>query len=187
MSPRFTSLVVDQLAQPLGERPRLRDDRQVGLGLGPLHHALVVLPLLVLRAGPLLVGEEQLDLGRVRNVLVRSFADDEVREVLEQRVAERVRRVEDRRPRAEVAAEGQHLGRRRLLGLSLLRPEHLEVGVAEPVDGLVLVTDREEARLRATQLFDEVELDPVRVLELVHHQVLEAPVPLFADSGRGAK
>ena len=89
--------VVDQLAQPRGERPRLRDDRQVGLRLGPLHHALVVLPLQVLCAGPLLVGQKQLHLRRARNVLLGSFADDEVREVLEQGVAERVRRVEDRR------------------------------------------------------------------------------------------
>ena len=72
-------LVDDQLAQPLGERPRLRDDRQVGLGLGPLHQRLVVLPLQVLSTGALLVGEEQLDLGRARNVLVGSLADGEVR------------------------------------------------------------------------------------------------------------
>ena len=51
----------------------------------------------------------------------------------------------------------------------------------------MLVADREEPRLGAAKLLDEVELDPVRVLELVHHQVLEAPVPLLADRRRGAK
>ncbi len=64
-----------------------------------------------------------------------------------------------------------------LLGLALLRAEDLEVGVPEAVDRLVLVADGEEARLGPAKLLDQVELDAVRVLELVDHQVLEAPVP----------
>ena len=43
--------------------------------------------------------------------------------------------------------------------------------MAEPVDGLVLVAHREELGVRAAERFDELQLDAVRVLELVDHDV----------------
>ena len=55
--------------------------------------------------------------------------------------------------------------------------EHLEVGVAEAVDRLELVADHEQPGLGAAQRVDQRELDAVRVLELVDHQMGEALPP----------
>ena len=103
----------------------------------------------------------------------------------EHHVAEEVDRCEDLGPRPEVAAERELVhclvGAR---GGSLLA-EHLEVGVAKPVDRLVLVPDDEEPRLGAAEGVDQLELDTVRVLELVHHQMGEAGPPRLGH-GTGA-
>jgi hypothetical protein len=59
------------------------------------------------------------------------------------------------------------------------RPEAVQIGAPERVNRLVLVADREHPRLGAAQRPDQLELDRVRVLELVDQQVVEAlPVAL---------
>jgi hypothetical protein len=56
--------------------------------------------------------------------------------------------------------------------------------VAEAVDRLRLVADREQvARARALERLEHVELEPVRVLELVDHHQLEALGPACAQPG----
>src|SRR4029077_3813427 len=101
---------------------------------------------------------------------------------------------------AEVRAEklvdgGQHLGarpvvereRERLLdGLAALA-EDLYVGVAEPVDRLKLVADEEQFGLRRPEQVDDLRLQAVGVLELVHEDRAEArPLPL-SELGLRAK
>jgi hypothetical protein len=51
--------------------------------------------------------------------------------------------------------------------------------VPEPVDGLELVADREQ--VVALERFENVELQAIRVLELVHHDHCEALRPAFAQ------
>ena len=66
-------------------------------------------------------------------------------------------------------------------GAGLLAPlaVHLDVGVAEPVDALKLVSDQEQPLAR--HLVDQLALQPVGVLELVHHHLGE---PLAVDRGQ---
>jgi len=61
--------------------------------------------------------------------------------------------------------------------------EDLDVGVAEAIDRLELVADEEELALAVGpgQQVDELALEPVRVLELVHHDRAEAPALAAAD------
>ena len=56
-------------------------------------------------------------------------------------------------------------------------PEDLEVRVPEAVDRLELVADAEQSCLGTAQRIDEGELDAVRVLELVDHDMGEAHAP----------
>ena len=56
--------------------------------------------------------------------------------------------------------------------------------MTEAVDGLELVADHEQPRLRPPQRVDQRQLDAVRVLELVHHQVLEALPPCGSHRSR---
>ena len=65
------------------------------------------------------------------------------------------------------------------------RAEDLDVGVAEAVDRLRLVADREE--VVALERLEHVELQPVRVLELVDHDQLEARRPARAQRGVGGE
>ena len=58
--------------------------------------------------------------------------------------------------------------------------EQAHVGVPEPVDRLQLVADREE--VAAVERLQDRELARVGVLELVHHQHLEAPRPRLAHA-----
>ena len=60
-------------------------------------------------------------------------------------------------------------------------PEDADVGVAEAVDRLVRVADREQV-VPLEQLEDRA-LQPVRVLELVDHHVLEALAVVLAQAG----
>jgi hypothetical protein len=53
--------------------------------------------------------------------------------------------------------------------------------VTEAVDGLELVADHEQPRLGSPQRVDQRQLDAIRVLELIHHQVLEALPPRCSD------
>ena len=57
------------------------------------------------------------------------------------------------------------------------RAKHLEVGVAEAVDRLVLVADLEHPGLGTAQHLDELELHGVGVLKLVDHDMVEALAP----------
>ena len=59
--------------------------------------------------------------------------------------------------------------------------EDRHVGVAEAVDRLELVADREQ--VVALQRLEDVELEPVRVLELVDHDQAEALGPALAIGG----
>ncbi len=99
------------------------------------------------------------------------------REVAKQCRAGKVDGGQDLRPGAEVPPQRPLLGPLILPGLAPAPPEHLQVGVPEAVDGLELVADHEQPRLGAAQRVDQPQLDAVRVLELVHHQVLEALTP----------
>ena len=82
-----------------------------------------------------------------------------------------VDRREHLRPGAVVAREREQL-RRPLAAL----PEHLHVGVPEPVDRLELVADEEDLLLDrpARQRIHELALEAIRVLELVDHDHAEA-------------
>ena len=101
---------------------------------------------------------------------------------------------------AEVRAEelvdgGEHLGpravvereRERLLGGLAPLAEDLHVGVPEAVDRLELVADEEELRLRRPQQVDDLGLQAVRVLELVHEDRAEARLLALAELGLRAE
>ena len=127
----------------------------------------------------LLVRDEQLDRGP------------------EGRIGEAARRLERLElvpevAREEVVHDREHLGPRAVVlrqredAARLRAPlaEDPDVGVAEAVDRLELVPDEEElvhaglSRLDAREQVDELALEPVRVLELVHHERAEAPLLL---------
>ena len=101
---------------------------------------------------------------------------------------------------AEVRAEelvdgGEHLRaravvereRERLPGGLAPLAEDLHVGVAEAVDRLELVADEEELRLRRPQQVDDLGLQAVRVLELVHEDRAEARLFALAELGLRAE
>ena len=77
-------------------------------------------------------------------------------------------------PRAVVLGQREHAAR----GLAPLA-EDLDVGVPEAVDRLELVADEEEVLGR--EQVDQLALEPVRVLELVHEHRAEAPALPLAD------
>ena len=79
-------------------------------------------------------------------------------------------------PRAVVERERERL----LDGLAPLA-EDLHVGVAEAVDRLELVADEEELGLRRPQQVDDLRLQAVRVLELVHEDRAEARLLALAQ------
>ncbi len=91
--------------------------------------------------------------------------------------------------REQVVDHLQHLGSRAVVlgqrehaagGLAPLA-EDLDVRVPEAVDGLELVSDEEQV-LGGEQV-DQLALEPVRVLELVHQHRAEAPALALADLG----
>ena len=89
----------------------------------------------------------------------------------------------------EVVHRGEHLGARTVVQRErkklrrALAPfaEHPHVGVAEAVDGLELVADIEHLGATAGEKVDELALEAVRVLELVHHDRAEAERLAIAD------
>ncbi len=86
---------------------------------------------------------------------------------------------EDHGTAAEVARQGEagpSLGQQ-----SAALAKETDVGVTETVDRLQLVADREQ--VVAIQGRQHLELARVGVLELVHHQQVEALGPCFADIG----
>ena len=99
------------------------------------------------------------------------------REVLEALGEDHVDRSQHVAPAAEVLPELECPARRRQLGAT--RPEEAHVRVPETVDRLQLVPDREQ--VPAFQRAQDRELSRVGVLELVHHQQLEALGPRRAQ------
>ncbi len=95
---------------------------------------------------------------------------------------EPVRRVEDGLGRAVVPDEDDPLR----LGIDLLEGQDVaERGAAEAEDALVVVADHGQVPVLRGQHLEELELDEVRVLELVDEDVAEAPAELLED-GRAA-
>ncbi len=169
---------VDLGAQPcrdrarLGAPPRLRRERveaQLGLALLP----------------PRGLAGEQLDarllrrIGREQAQLLGRTAGDERREPVAQHRREgRVHDVEDLRSRPEVDGQASHpIGVER----GPAGAEDADVRVPEAVDRLRLVADREQ--VPALERLEHVELQPVRVLELVDHDECEALGPSGAQGG----
>ena len=169
--------------EPVGDHARL--GAAVGLGLDAGEpEAVVLLPA----AG---VGDEQLDarlgVARLAGVEqaqlaapVRRGAGQQRREALRPLGRERaVEHVEQLLAGAEVGGQRAHPP------LPQRRPplaEDRHVGVAEAVDRLELVADREQ--VVALEHLEHVELEPVRVLELVDHDQPEALGPALAAGGR---
>ena len=142
----------------------------LGLGLAPGGAAPLVRRL---------VGDEQLDrgAGAVRGGCELAGGLKRA-EILAEVGGEEV--VDDREhlgPRAVVARQ-----RERIAGGAAALAEDLHVGVAEAVDRLELVADKEQLLgpagvgvVPARDQVDELALEPVRVLELVHEHRAEAP------------
>ena len=149
-------------------------------------------PLVVLPAAR--VGDEQLDarLGvrRLAGVeqaqlaaAARVAAGDQRREALGPLGRERaVEHVEQLLARPEVGGQRPHA---RLAERHPALAEDRHVGVAEAVDRLELVADREQ--VVALQGLEDVELEPVRVLELVDHDQPEALGPALAAGRVGGE
>ena len=173
---------VDLLAQPVGEQARLG----AAAGGGVVTRE----PRIVLALPPRGVGEQQLDRRVARRraeleepqLAVRvggraAGAGDEGREALAEDRGERpVEDVEQLLGGAEVGPQGADA-----IGVERGPPlaEDLHVRAAEAVDRLELVADREQ--VVALDRLQHVELQPVRVLELVDHQQLEALAEAAAD------
>ena len=136
----------------------VREARQLGL---------LVLPLLAI-----VDGQKQLDGWRSLRLLDERGERLEARE---QAPPDRVGRGDQAGRRPEVPGQGQchAIGFISIGEAAVLLSVDLDVGVAEAVDRLELVADQEEARVRAAQLLDQPQLEAVRVLELVDHQVVE--------------
>ena len=120
--------------------------------------------------------------------------DEQLHRVPEDGIGELAGRVQRLEVAAELAAEElvhrcEHLGPRAVVpdegeapaGLVAARAEDGDVGVAEAVDRLELVADREHLRPRPGDQVDELALEPVRVLELVHHHGAEPELLALAD------
>ena len=150
---RGAAPAADQLAHPRGE----------GVGLGEPPRGGEALGCGVL--GPL-VGEQQFDDRRAERRIAAAGAQ-RPKPIAERGHERRVERVDQLRARAEVDVERRP---RALGGQPLPEPlEQLDVGMPEPVDRLLGVADREQVPAR--DRFDQLELDHVRVLELIDHHV----------------
>ena len=166
--PRGILALVHQLPQPARQAPRLRhlrsgarvvrEARQLGL-LG--------LPSLAVVHG-------QQELHRRRTVRLIDERGERL-EAGEQAAPDRVGRGDQPGRRPEVPGQGKRhpVGLISLLEPAVLLAVDLDVRVAEAVDRLELVADEEQARIRAAQLLDQPQLEAVRVLELVDHEVGE--------------
>ena len=174
------------LLEHVGIRPRREQEDDVPgrrlAAVAELAHALrgcpglAAAPRRVRSLVALLVRDEQLD-GRARRRVGEASRGLEPLEVVpELRREQLVDDSEQLRPRAVVERQGQDVGR---AGAAFL--EDVDVGVAEAVDGLELVTD-EEQLVRVEQI-DQLALQPVRVLELVDHDRAEAQPLALGDLG----
>ena len=123
-----------------------------------------------------LVGDEQLD-GMPEHGIRELRGCRKRLVVVAERIAEEVVHcLEHLRSRAVVAREREQRGR-----LRAALAEDLEIRVAEPVDRLELVSDREDLRrIGVCNEVDELALQPIRVLELVHHDHPEAQLRRLA-------
>ena len=138
-----------------------------GLASPPVDAAVVVRRL---------VGDEQLDRMPEHGARELGRRVKRLELVPEMRAEQLVDRGEDFRARAVVVGERQQLRR-----LRAPLAEHAHVGVPESVDRLELVADVEQLGVRRTQQVDELALQSVRVLELVHHDRAEPPPLALAD------
>ena len=172
----------DLLAQAVRDQPRLRAPPRL-LGQRPEPELGRVL---VPAAG---VGDEQLDgrrarrrvgveqaqLERVvrrRGGLALAPGHERLEALAEDRRERGVEHVQQLRRRAEVGPQAAHaLGPQERAALA----EDADVGVAEAVDRLELVADREQ--VPALERLEQVQLQAVGVLELVDHQQREALAP----------
>ena len=124
-----------------------------------------------------LVRHQQLD-GRAEDRVGKLTRSGERLELVAEVAAEQV--VDDGqhlRARAVVHRQGQHSG----CGVCAPLAKHLYVRVAEAVDRLELVPDEELLALGAGDQVDQLALQPVGVLELVHHDSPETELLAFAD------
>ena len=128
--------------------------------------------------GGFLVSHEQLE-GRSQHGCAAAVGRLERLELLtELRAEERIHRRENLGARTVVLRERQY----RRCCLAPLA-EDGDVGVAEPVDRLELVTDEEEVTVvvAAAEEVEELGLEPVRILELVDHDRAEALLLALSD------
>ena len=172
---RRKPLAAECLLVLLGVRARCEqhdDLARLGLaGVDQLAHAtrnspcLAGAPVLLRLGEARLVGDEQLD-GMTEHGIGELRRRRERLVVVAERVAEEVvHRLEHLRSRAVVAREREQRGR-----LRSPLAEDLEIRVPEAVDRLELVADGEDlGEVGVRDEVDELALQPVRVLELVHH------------------
>ncbi len=172
VGPRLAA--VDELADALREQPRLglAPERGVRQPSGDRRGRGMLPP--VLRGAR----EQHLDERAAgRGAALLPAAVYERREVGEATAEDGVDRLDHLRPAAEVAAQRKRAAGRSELLAALAEQPH--VGVAEAVDGLQLVADREQ--VAAVERAQDRELARVGVLELVDHQQLEALRPGHAQ------
>ena len=123
-----------------------------------------------------LVGDEQLDRRAERGILEAPRRGERLERVAEVRGEQVVDHLQHLRPRAVVLGQREDAAG----GLAPLA-EDLDVRVPEAVDGLELVSHEEQVLGR--EQVDQLALEPVRVLELVHQHRAEAPALALADLG----
>ena len=176
------------LLEPLGVRARREEEDDLAGArvacVDQLAHALR--DVSGLRAAPvdarlargLLVRDEQLERGAQDGRPATVGRLEPLELVAELRSEELVHRREHLRPRAVVLGQRQD-GR---CGLPAL-PEDGDVRVPEPVDRLELVADQEEVALllSSAEQVEQLGLEAVRVLELVHHDRAEPLALPLAD------
>ena len=115
------------------------------------------------------------------DVLQRCRAHSQRVKAVQHLRADRVRRRDHLGPRAEVATKRQNPGVVAGRESIALLAEHVQVGVAESVYRLELVSDQEDLGRRSAQRLDQLQLQAVRVLEFVDHQLGEALAVQVAD------
>ena len=123
-----------------------------------------------------LVRDEQLDRRAERGILEAPGGRERLEGVAEVGGEQVVDHLQHLGSRAVVLGQREHAAG----GLAPLA-EDLDVRVPEPVDGLELVPHEEQ--VFGGEQVDQLALEPVRVLELVHEHGAEAPALALADLG----
>ena len=123
-----------------------------------------------------LVGDEQLDRRAECGILEAPGRGERLERVAEVRGEQVVDHLQHLGSRAVVLRQREDAAR----GLAPLA-EDLDVRMPEAVDGLELVSYEEQVLGR--EKVDQLALEPVRVLELVHEHRAEAPALALADLG----